>query len=80
MNPDDKRRAATLLLAVLDDDLEGTTRVLDEAHRAAGGLQGLIAALAAGTLELLLGTAGEDAARKTLELTLLDASLNGEPT
>lgn len=79
MKPADKARAATLLLACLDNDPAATTRVLDDAHRAAGGLQGLIAALAAGTLELLIVNVGEDGARKTLTMTLLDASLNGDP-
>ncbi|NMD58971.1 UNVERIFIED_ORG: hypothetical protein FNL38_1011030 [Nocardia globerula] len=76
----DQARAATLLLACLDNDEDATIRILDGANRAPGGLQGLLAALAAAVIELLVGTVGEDGARKTLNMTLLDASLNGDLT
>jgi hypothetical protein len=43
----DRRRAATILLACMDDDGADTiTATLDEAYAAPGGLQGLIASLA----------------------------------
>lgn len=77
MDPTDKGRAARLLLAAFDDDETAVNAVLDEANSAPGGLQGLIAALAAGVIELLIGVAGEDGARKTLAMTALDASLGG---
>jgi hypothetical protein len=37
-----------LLLACLDDDADIVNAILDEAHRQPGGLQGLLAQLAAG--------------------------------
>lgn len=80
MNPNDKARAATLLLAALDDDQTRMTAVLDDAHDEPGGLPGLLAALVVATMELLVGTIGEDGARKTLNMTLLDAQLDGGPT
>lgn len=76
----DKGRVAKLLLAVLDDDTATINAVLEEANAADGGLQGLIATLAAGTLELLTGAVGKDGARKTLGMTALDASLDGYET
>ena len=71
----DRRRAAELLLACLDDDAGRVNAILDGAHVEDGGLQGLLAQLAAGTLELLIDVAGEDGARKTLAMALLDAQL-----
>lgn len=73
---DDQIRAASLLLACLDENKAETVRILDDANRAPGGLQGLLAALAASTIELLIGTVGEDGARKTLNMTLLDVSMH----
>jgi hypothetical protein len=73
----DKRRAATILLACLDDDADAVNQVLDEAHADPGGLHGLLAQLAAGCIELM-GIAGEDGARKTLSMTLLDVSMHDE--
>ena len=75
----DRRRAAELLLACLDDDADAINRILDGAHVEDGGLQGLLAALASGCLELLLGAAGgEDGARKTLSMVLLDAQVDSD--
>lgn len=76
MDTIDKSRAARLLLGALDDDEQAVDAVLNEAYSAAGGLQGLLAALAAGVIELLIGTVGEANARKSLSMTLLDASLD----
>ena len=75
----DRRRAAELLLACLDENgSDRVTAVLDEAHAAPGGLSGLIAALAGGTLELLISSVGEDNTRRTLQLSLLDAQVDGD--
>jgi hypothetical protein len=52
----DRRRAATILLAGMDDNgSDMITAVLDEAYAAPGGLQRLIAPLALATLEVLIG-------------------------
>lgn len=74
----DKHRAAHLLLACLDDDANTVDTILNTANREPGGLQGLLAALASGCIELLLGTAGEDGARKTLNMVLLDTSFHDQ--
>jgi hypothetical protein len=74
----DKRRAAELLLACLDDSPEKANAILDEAHRDDGRLPGLIAALASGFIELLVGTLGEDGARRNLSLVLLDVQAGGD--
>jgi hypothetical protein len=72
-----RRRAARLLLACLDENGSAeVTAVLDEADRAPGGLAGLISALTFGALELLVTSVGENNARRTLELALLDAEVD----
>ena len=63
----DRRRAAQILLACLD-----------ECDAAPGGLAGLVAALASGALELLIAAAGPDGARNTLNMSLLDAQVDGD--
>lgn len=52
--------------------------MLDEAHSQAGGLMGMLAALASGTLELLVGAVGVDAPRATLNLAIHDAEMDGD--
>ncbi|MFV1358641.1 hypothetical protein [Mycolicibacterium fortuitum] len=74
----DKRRAAHLLLACLDDDGDTVDTILNAANREPGGLQGLLAALASGCIELMMSTAGEDGARKTLNMILLDTSFHAQ--
>lgn len=71
----DTRRAAELLMACLDDDPDTVTALLDAAHTSPRGLAGLLSALASGLLEVLIGTVGEDGTRKTLNMVLLDTSL-----
>lgn len=67
------------MLAMLDENGSAeVTAVLDEADRAPGGLAGLISALTFGTLELLISSVGEENARKTLELALLDAEVDSD--
>lgn len=73
----DKGRAAKLLLAALDSDTAAINAVLEEANAEDGGLQGLIATLAAGILELMTSVVGREGTRKTLGMTALDASLDG---
>jgi hypothetical protein len=68
-------QAARPLLAVLDDTPDTVNAILDEAHRAPGGLPGLLWAMTSAVLEILIGTAGEDGARKTLDMVLLDVSM-----
>lgn len=76
MTTTNRTRAARLLLAGLDDDPAAAAAVLDEAHAdPEHGLPGLLASLTEGMLELLVGTLGEDSARATLNLTLLNLSL-----
>lgn len=69
------RRAAELLMACLDDDPDTVTALLDAANNTPGGLPGLLSAMASGLLELLIATVGEDGTRKTLNMILLDTSL-----
>jgi hypothetical protein len=67
-------RAATLLLACMDDDGADTVAmVLAEAYAAPGGLPGLIAALAQCALAVLVGAIGEENTRATLNLQILNA-------
>ncbi|AQA24201.1 hypothetical protein BTZ20_5636 [Rhodococcus sp. MTM3W5.2] len=65
-----------MLLACLDGTPAEVTKILDEAHASPAGLPGLLAAMASATVELLVGTVGEDGARKTLSMVLLDASVS----
>jgi hypothetical protein len=51
-------QAARPLLAVLDDKPDTVNAILDEAHRAPGGLPGLLSAMTSAVLEILIGTAG----------------------
>ena len=74
----DRRRAAQILLACLDGDGAASHAVMDECDAAPGGLAGLVAALASGALELLIAAAGPDGARKTLNMSLLDAQVDGD--
>ena len=74
----DRRRAARLLLACMDGDGGMTHAVLDEADATPTGLAGLVGALASAALELLIAAAGPDGARKTLEMSLLDAEADGD--
>jgi hypothetical protein len=74
----DKRRVAELLLACFDDDAEKANAVLDAAHREEGGLQRMLAAMSAAVVDLLMqACGGEDGARKTLSLILLDVQVDG---
>ncbi|TLF52021.1 hypothetical protein [Nocardia cyriacigeorgica] len=76
MNPTDQRRAAALMVACFDGNENGMNRVLDEAAAAPGGIQGVMAALAAWLMQcLIVTTGGEAQARRVLEGTLLDASV-----
>ncbi|WP_431840597.1 hypothetical protein [Gordonia hongkongensis] len=72
-------RAARILRAQLDDDTETARAVLDEAYADGreNGLAGIISALTTSTTELLLAATGGDveAARKTIDLTLLDLAM-----
>ncbi|HEY9316109.1 hypothetical protein [Williamsia sp.] len=72
-----RRRATLILLAALDDDEYTARAVLDEAwaESETAGLCGIIASMTTGMLELFVTTAGPDATRKTLDLTLLNLSL-----
>jgi hypothetical protein len=72
--PDNRRRAAELLLACLDDQPAKITAILDQAHADPSGLQGLLSEMTSAVLEILIATAGEDGARQTLSLVLLDLS------
>jgi hypothetical protein len=63
-------QAARPLLAVLDDKPDTVNAILDEAHRAPGGPPSLLSAMTSAVLEILIGTAGEDGARKTLNLQI----------
>ncbi|MBM4653533.1 hypothetical protein GS462_24415 [Rhodococcus hoagii] len=76
IDPAHTARAASLLLACLDGTPDDATRVLDDAHAAPGGLPCLLAAMTSAVAELLVGTLGEDGARKTLNMVLLDASMS----
>jgi hypothetical protein len=51
---------------------------MDEADSAPGGVSGLVAALASGTLELLLSAVGEENTRATLSMSLLDAQADSD--
>lgn len=75
IDPSHTTRAASLLLACLDGTPDDVTSILDDAHTAPGGLPGLLAAMTSAVAELLVGTLGEDGARKTLNMVLLDASM-----
>lgn len=72
-------RAARILRAQLDDDTETARNVLDEAFAAdrENGLAGIVSALVTATTELLLSATGGDveAARRTVDLTILDNSM-----
>lgn len=70
------RRAAELLMACLDGDAQTVNTLLDAADTAPGGLPGLLSAMTSALLELLTTTVGEDGTRKTLNMVLLDTSLN----
>lgn len=77
-----RRRAAQILRAQLDDDEAGARAVLVEAWSDGGenALCGIIASLTTALVEqLAYATGGNlDAARKTVDLTLLELSLGGE--
>ena len=69
----DRRRAAELMLACLDDDGADTvTAVLDEAYESPGGLQSLIAPLALATLEVLIQKIRDDDRTRELLTGYLD--------
>ena len=74
-----RRRASRLMLACLDDDGSAeVSAVLAECDADPNGIPGLISTLVQGNLELLVGIGGVDGARKTLELALLDAEVEGD--
>ncbi|MCR8896515.1 hypothetical protein NWF34_06030 [Gordonia sp. GONU] len=74
-------RAARILRAQLDDDSDTARSVLDEAYGAdqENGLAGIISALVVAMIEQLAYATGGDleAARKIVDLTLLDLSMGG---
>lgn len=74
-----RHRAARIVRAQLDDDHETARGVLDEAFADAreNGLAGIISALTTSTIELLLAATGGDldAARRTVDLSILDNSM-----
>lgn len=72
----DQRRLAQILLAAFDGDREATDRAGDEIEASPGGWHNAFSALAAVYINLLIAVAGEDGARRTLQMTALDASLH----
>ncbi|MCH5644369.1 hypothetical protein [Gordonia sp. ABSL49_1] len=75
-----RRRAALILRAQLDDDTSGARAVLDEAWAdgCEAALCGIIASLTTAlTEQLAYATGGNlEAAKKTVDLTLLDLSVD----
>ena len=74
----DRRRAADNTAGLHGRRRRHAHAVLDEADATPTGLAGLVGALASGALELLIAAAGPDGARKTLEMSLLDAEADGD--
>lgn len=77
IRPTDDARAARVVLALLDNEMDTLNRALDEANRECGIVL-LIAALAKLAGQSMLTLMPEESARSVLQRTILDVQAAGE--